>query len=431
MAFGTGRTLAGIVALVQTALLLVAYLIGMQVIKEKKRNFRVLLVILAFVLIIPFLLCVVQRPSISTQKDVEKFQWVDIELCDMLPNPESDIGEIHTNTSSELWMDVVNISEGQYHDYIDACERKGFTIDAKEQGTSFKAYNENGYKLSLNHFDYSYSSGALEMSIKLEAPMELGKMQWPASAVANLLPVPESKVGKTEWEYESEFMIYVGETSKTQYDAYVNACQEKGFTVDYNKGDDYYYAYNDSGCYLALNYEGNNIMRVKVKEGESSSDSTDSISSVVEVDYIEKFVLKYNEIADMPITERTEFDPQNTESGYYRHEYRLTAWEGSVGEVGRIGDFIIEITNYGSYGGFYDENDSLRVYLTTASIEEMVNIVPALIKALDASATETEIQEVQNAIKETSFSQETFYVGEIDTILFLKNADSYELMLDT
>jgi len=42
----------------------------------------------------------------------------------------------------------------------------------------------------------------------------MGELIWPNSAVAGLLPIPESNAGKTEWEYESKFMVYVGETSK-------------------------------------------------------------------------------------------------------------------------------------------------------------------------------------------------------------------------
>lgn len=52
--------------------------------------------------------------------------------------------------------------------------------------------------------------------------------------------------------------------SKADYDEYVNACAEKGFYVDYNKGDDYYHADNCDGWNLSLRYIGNNTMSIDI-----------------------------------------------------------------------------------------------------------------------------------------------------------------------
>ena len=60
----------------------------------------------------------------------------------------------------------------------------------------------------------------------------------------------------------------------------------------------------------------------------------------------------------------------------------------------------------------------------------MVEKIPALVKALDSSVTEEEIKEVQEGVSDTSFSQETFYIADINTMLFLKQNDSYQIMLD-
>lgn len=149
-----------------------------------------------------------------------------------------------------------------------------------------------------------------------------------------------------------------------------------------------------------------------------------------ELSLIDKFVTTFNELSSIPITEITSFEPTDRESGYYRHEYRLDDWDGSVGEVGKVGEHTIEITNYGLCGGFYDENNYLRIYLTTDTIEQMIEKIPALVKALDSSVTEDEIKEVQEGISDTSFSQETFYIADINTILFLKQNNSYQIMLD-
>jgi hypothetical protein len=45
-------------------------------------------------------------------------------------------------------------------------------------------------------------------------------------------------------------------TNKDKQRSYVKACSEKGFTVDYSKGDAHYYANNAEGYRLSLQWYG-------------------------------------------------------------------------------------------------------------------------------------------------------------------------------
>ena len=54
--------------------------------------------------------------------------------------------------------------------------------------------------------------------------------------------------------------MYVGDTTREEYEEYVTDCSYYGFDVDFDKGENYYRAYNEDGYYLSLSYEGNNIM---------------------------------------------------------------------------------------------------------------------------------------------------------------------------
>ena len=92
------------------------------------------------------------------------------------------------------------------------------------------------------------------------------EFQWPDSDIAKLLPKPNSNIGRIEWEASYGFVIYVAETPKEQYDAYVEACKDNGFTVDYQAGDDFYYADNSDGYDLTLMYEGEDVMFVRIDE---------------------------------------------------------------------------------------------------------------------------------------------------------------------
>lgn len=211
--------------------------------------------------------------ALSSGGGGEKIVWDDVILGDMIPEPPANKGEIHTNAADDLWIDINKLSDKQFNDYINACKEKGFTIDAEANSSSYDAYNTEGYKLSLGH----YGSDA-DMSIRLEAPMEMTSITWPTSAAGKKLPTPKSTTGKFSYEYDDNFFVYVGNTTADDYSAYVNACSENGFNVDYNKGDDYYYADNSEGWHVDIRYVGNNIMSINIDapDDESSSDTSSS-----------------------------------------------------------------------------------------------------------------------------------------------------------
>ena len=200
----------------------------------------------------------------------ETIVWDDIILGDKLPEPPATKGEIHTNAADDLWIDINDLSAKQFNDYVEACKEMGFTVDAESNSSSYNAYNAEGYKLSLGH----YGSDA-DKSIQLDAPMEMTTISWPTSIAGQMLPTPKSTTGKFSYEYEDHFYVYVGNTTRSDYAEYVTACSEKGFNVDYNKGDDYYYADNSEGWHISLRYEGNNIMTIDI-DAPSQDDNKDT-----------------------------------------------------------------------------------------------------------------------------------------------------------
>ncbi|MBQ4312770.1 MAG: hypothetical protein IJC18_01045, partial [Clostridia bacterium] len=127
----------------------------------------------------------------------------------------------------------------------------------------------DGFKLSLSH----YGSDA-DMKIQLEAPMVLEAITWPTSSAGKILPVPKSSVGKFSYEHDDSFFVYIGNTTKADYADYVNACSEKGFNVDYDKGEDYYHADNSEGWHISVRYVGNNIMSIDIDSPHEESETT-------------------------------------------------------------------------------------------------------------------------------------------------------------
>lgn len=185
-----------------------------------------------------------------------KFIWSDMVLGEWLPIPPKDRGEVHENSLEELWVDIHDISQKQYADYMQACKECGFIVDAVLYNASYEAYNQEGYKVSLN---LGYGE---ELKIRLNTPIEMQPIEWPSGTAGKLLPKPSSEIGKFSYEYDDHFSVYVGATTKEDYNTYVKLCSEQGFNIDYSKGDRYYDAQNKDGWSLSLEYEGNNIMHI-------------------------------------------------------------------------------------------------------------------------------------------------------------------------
>lgn len=202
----------------------------------------------------------------SSGEKSERIDWSDIILGSQLPEPPKNKGEIHENTAEKLWVDINKISDKQYNDYTEACKAKGFTVDPESDSTSYGAYNSEGYKLSLSHY-----GSEDEMKIELEKPIEMSSITWPTSKAGKQLPAPKSTKGKFTHENDDGFNVYIGNTSKDDYNSYVKACSDKGFTVNYEKGDSFYNADNSAGWHVSIKYEGNNIMSIDIDAPDEDS----------------------------------------------------------------------------------------------------------------------------------------------------------------
>lgn len=251
---------------------------------------------------------------------------------------------------------------------------------------------------------------------------EASEFNWSNMTLGSMLPIPESNLGKNLINTEDYLSIDILDVTPEEYQEYVNGCREKGFTVEVSEYDTYYDAQNADGYKLMLYYfESDEEMSIDLnapsenekeeteqitseKSDKEPNDTNDTVQDETttekdSTDYIENFVSNYNKVAETPITERVKFDPKDRESGYYRTEYRLTAWDGSVGEAASIGNAKIEMVNYGSYGGYYD-NNSFRVYVTAESVDEILEMFPIMAKIIDPTVSDGEIQDTIEHVRE-------------------------------
>ena len=222
--------------------------------------------LIAIIVLIGILVAVFSGCGAGNSSRSKTIDWETIELNQVIPQPPSNQGTLYDNSDEELWISLDNVADNQYNDYLDSCQEKGFSLDQYKSSYSYIAYNSEGYRLDMSHIGDN-------LSIRLDAPMELRSITWPVGEAGKRVPAPVSSVGRFSYEREDGFSVYVGNTSKDDYYSYLSVCSEAGFTVDYEKDDNSYRAYDSDGWLLMLEYVGGNIMSVQVEPPVSESES--------------------------------------------------------------------------------------------------------------------------------------------------------------
>ena len=182
VAFNDGRMVAGIIAVVMLILLVIAFLMGSNVIKEKTRNMRLIPFILALVLIIPYF-----STYDSSSIVYGSTRWGDIILNEYAPKPKMTSAKVMTNSRDGFYIYNIKCSRNYYYDYVADCKEFGYDYEIIEEDEySFEAYNAKGYLLKISYIT--------TLSIELIAPMKRAATEWPNSSIAKLASRPESIV---------------------------------------------------------------------------------------------------------------------------------------------------------------------------------------------------------------------------------------------
>ena len=261
MAFSSYALISGIISIVQLGLLAAAIVIGIK--KKNRSNLPRYFVIAAAVLIIPYAGFIgEQNYALKARSQYSSLDWSSLELSSMLPDPGVTSGRVYNDSELRLRVESGPYTKEQFKDYVSKCKQLGFTIDQySSYENSYEAYNDEGYHLEL----YFYSSGK-ELSIELDAPIEMSSYVWPTHGLAKLLPAPPSDVGKITSDSDEYFFAYIGEISKDDYSAYVDECIAAGFDVEYDRSEKYYSAKNSDGVSLRIYYEGFKTISIRISD---------------------------------------------------------------------------------------------------------------------------------------------------------------------
>lgn len=276
----------------------------------------------------------------------ERLIWPETSLGERLPNPPVKNGEIVVETSSTLHARAVDATERHYQNFVKDCEDSGFTVDIKREDNSFSAYDEDGYFVEVW---YTQSEETINITIKASIEDDFSEIEWPKSEIAGSIPVPKSNIGIISWENEDGFVIYIGETSKEDYDEYVSQCYEAGFTIDYNKGDDYFRGINRVGYHLNVDYEWNQTMFIRMDTAEALGQEPPEQTSEESFAPTDTPVVSAEPVETLPTTpiEQPDTSPPPSESTaviYSTNDYE-TAKNGNSG----VFSYVNRGSNYYTY----------------------------------------------------------------------------------
>lgn len=127
-----------------------------------KKLFAMLLVL---IMLLSCTACGGNESENASQGNVGNIRWPNTELVSRLPMPETLNGEVQWESAEEYCVDLTDVTQEQFDDYIDACMDKGFVVDYYRDSSEFWAYDKNGYDLSVD-----YDNDTKIMSISIDAP---------------------------------------------------------------------------------------------------------------------------------------------------------------------------------------------------------------------------------------------------------------------
>lgn len=156
-------------------------------------------------------------------------------------------------------------------------------------------------------------------------------------------------------------------------------------------------------------------------EAEQSTEKSNVDEPVVEQSMVDVFIEEYNVTAPNPITDAVEVNVTDKESGHYRTEFRLGAFEDSIAKTGKIGDIIIDIVNCGW------QHDELRIYADGITPEQAVEIVKYAAPVMDPDVPSEELQDVLDFLSGTN----DYHNGYFGDLCMTFNEIHGQLMLRT
>lgn len=147
----------------------------------------------------------------------------------------------------------------------------------------------------------------------------------------------------------------------------------------------------------------------ETQDPESSGDNGSSIEKT-----IDDFVNHFNSKSSVKLTYTESFSPQEKSSIHYRTEFRLTAYNDSIGKSYKYNDVTIDLV--ARKPSLNSGNPVIRLYANGGTLEELIAIVEASANFFDPDMTSETIKEITDYLDEHK-SANGYYKGNIGLLL--------------
>lgn len=163
------------------------------------------------------------------------------------------------------------------------------------------------------------------------------------------------------------------------------------------------------------------------KETTESTKPSEENTEDKEIDadsYILNIVEEYNLQATEQLVFVEDFTPSDKNSGHYRTEFRLGAYDNDLGKSYLLGDKVVDLVASKTYMG--DLN--FRVYTNNTSLEQVKALMQGMSPLMDESLSVADLNEAINEV-DTKKTANGYYYGELGITLFGSDEKGYELMI--
>ncbi len=254
-----------LIALVQTALLVMGILSGTKRSPALSRVPATIFLAVSAVLSVPYL-------RMLNAKARNQLVWPETDLAARIPEADTKFGTVFLSTDEELFITAEDYDERKAQEYTLACKENGFTVDADNETDYYSAADSEGYVLELTCFTD-------EMVISLQAPADYSDFTWPISDLASLLPAPPVSRGCIERDTSDTLHILIPDIDREVLRSYASEVKNAGFDQDYMSDENFFSGTSAGGAQVTLRRKTGNVMDLLLEVHEAASTSTSEPSA--------------------------------------------------------------------------------------------------------------------------------------------------------
>lgn len=129
-----------------------------------KKNKKPIKWIILVVIVLLIMIAYISASKREEESRKVEYSWPKSGIATLLPEPESEYGDINSDSETFFSIDIYEVSQNEFNDYVERCKEEGFTVDYHGSSSSYQADDAEGNSLSL----YYYESRE-ELSITIRA----------------------------------------------------------------------------------------------------------------------------------------------------------------------------------------------------------------------------------------------------------------------